>query len=236
MYSQELVEVVAGYEGAKMRNMRRHGWSGDMPTDDEDAIRRIVTASRQVIDERGSLSMSEVAQSLGITRATMYRYFPNHEALLRATAISAVGRFLDHLAEHLRAFTAPTEAVVEGIAYTLEQLPNDKYLGMVMQPGKASAFTAGVTSDVAISFGRSIMGRFNIDWAAAGFDDGDFDELVEFMLRTLQSLILDPGEPQRQGAELRAYLRRWIAPAVDARAATPTAGAHFSAMPGKHAL
>jgi AcrR family transcriptional regulator len=204
-----------------MRTMRRHGWSGDIPADDEEAIRRIVTASRQVIDERGSLSMSEVAQLVGITRATLYRYFPNHEALLRATAISAVGRFLDHLAEHLDAVTAPTEAVVEGIAYTLEQLPQDKYLGMVMQPGKASAFTAGVTSDVAISFGRSILSRFNIDWAAAGFDDAGFDELVEFMLRTLQSLILDPGGPHRRGDELRAYLRRWIAPAVHAHAAMP---------------
>jgi AcrR family transcriptional regulator len=199
--------------------MRRHGWSGDIPTDDEEAIRRIVTASRRAIDERGSLSMSEVAQSLGITRATLYRYFPNHEALLRATAISAVGRFLDRLAEHLDAFTSPTEAVVEGIAYTLEQLPGDKYLGMVMQAGKASAFTPGVTSEVAISFGRSILGRFNIDWAGAGFDDAGFDELVEFMLRTLQSLILDPGGPQRHGAELRAYLHRWIAPAVQAHAA-----------------
>ncbi|MHA3018894.1 TetR/AcrR family transcriptional regulator [Mycobacterium sp. BMJ-28] len=203
--------------------MRRHGWSGDIPADDEEAITRIVTASRKAIDERGTLSMSEVAQSLGITRATLYRYFPNHEALLRATAVSAVGRFLDHLAEHLDAITTPTEAVIEGIAYTLEQLPHDKYLGMVMQPGKASAFAAGVTSDIAISFGRSILGRFNIDWATAGFDDAGFDELVEFMLRTLQSLILDPGGPHRQGDELRAYLRRWIAPAVDAHA-----GARFS--------
>jgi AcrR family transcriptional regulator len=202
-----------------MRGMRRHGWSGDIPADDEEAFARIVAASRQVIDERGGLSMSEVAQSLGITRATLYRYFPSHEALLRATAISAVGRFLDHLAEHLDRFTAPTEAVVEGIAYTLEQLPNDRYLGMVMQPGKASAFTAGVTSEVAISFGRMIMGRFNINWVAAGFDDAGFDELVEFMLRTLQSLILDPGRPHRRGADLRAYLRRWVAPAVGAHAA-----------------
>lgn len=206
-----------------MPSMRRHGWSGDIPADDEEAITRIVTASRTAIDERGTLSISEVAQSLGITRATLYRYFPNHEALLRATAVSAVGRFLDHLAEHLDAISTPTEAVIEGIAYTLEQLPHDKYLGMVMQPGKASAFAAGVTSDVAISFGRSILGRFNIDWTAAGFDDAGFDELVEFMLRTLQSLILDPGGPHRQGDELRAYLRRWIAPAVHAHA-----GSRFS--------
>ena len=104
--------------------------------------------------------------------------------------------------------------MVEGIAYTLEQLPHDRYLGLVMQPGKASAFAAGVTSDVAISFGRSILERLNVDWAGAGFSDQSLDELVEFMLRTLQSFILDPGGPDRHGGELRAFLHRWVAPAV----------------------
>ena len=46
---------------------------------------------------------------------------------------------------------------MEGIAYTFEQLAHDKYLSLVFQPGKASAFTAGVTSDMAIWFGRSIF-------------------------------------------------------------------------------
>lgn len=46
---------------------------------------------------------------------------------------------------------------MQGIAYTFEQIAHDNYLGLVLQPGKASAFTAGVTSDMAISFGRSIL-------------------------------------------------------------------------------
>ena len=88
-----------------------------------------------------------------------------------------------------------------------------------MQPGKASAFTAGVTSDVAIGFGRSILQRFDIDWPTAGFAEHTLDELVEFMLRILQSLIVDPGRPQRIGEELRRYLREWVAPAVRAHSA-----------------
>jgi hypothetical protein len=86
----------------------------------------------------------------------------------------------------------------------------------VFQPGKASAFTAGVTSDVAISFGRTILQRFDVDWAAAGFAEDRFDELVEVMLRTLQSLIVDPGRPPRTGRQLRRFLENWIAPSVRA--------------------
>ncbi|MFZ1174978.1 MAG: TetR/AcrR family transcriptional regulator [Mycobacterium sp.] len=201
--------------------MRRHGWSGDIPADDDEAVARIIATTRSAIDKRGTVSVSEVARTLGVTRQTIYRYFPTHEALLGATALSSVDGFLDRLAAHLGSITDPTEAVVEGIAYTYEQIAYDKYLSLVLQPGKASALTAGVTSDLAISFGRSILQRFDIDWAAAGFAEDKLDELVEVMLRMLQSLIVDPGRPARTGTKLRSFLEDWIAPSVRAHAAIP---------------
>ncbi|GAA2782771.1 TetR/AcrR family transcriptional regulator [Mycolicibacterium pallens] len=199
--------------------MRRHGWAGDIPVDDEEAIRRIVEVARASIDATGTVTVSDVAAKLGITRQTVYRYFPTLDALLAGTAMSAVGGFLDRLARDLQAITDPTTAVVEGIAYTLEQLPADRYLSLVMEPGRASAFAAGVTSETAISFGRMILERFTIDWDAAGFSGRRLDELVEFMLRTVQSFILDPGGPDRHGKELRAFLHRWVAPAVEQQSA-----------------
>lgn len=202
--------------------MRRHGWSGNIPVDDEEAVSRIIATTRAAIDARGTVSVSEVAQSLGVTRQTVYRYFPTQETLLAATAVSSVASFLDRLADRLGSITDPTEAVVEGLAYTLEQLPHDKYLSLVLQPGKASAFTAGVTSDLAIGFGKSILARFDVDWAAAGFPGDTLDELVEFMLRTLQSFILDPGRPARAGGDLRRFLHSWVAPAVRAHASAQT--------------
>ncbi len=205
--------------------MRRHGWGGDIPADDDEAARRIIDAARGCIDERGSVTISDVATALGITRQTVYRYFATQDSLLRATALASVGGFLDRLATDLHAIDDPAVAVVEGIAYTLEQLPHDRYLGLVMHPGRASAFAVGVTADVAIAFGRSILQRSDVDWAASGFTDARFDELVEFMLRVLQSFILDPEGTSRRGAELRGFLHRWVAPAVlAASGARPAAG------------
>ena len=208
--------------------MRRHGWAGDVPRDEEEAVARITAAARQAIDRHGGVSLSDVARQLGVTRQTIYRYFPTTDALLASTAISAAGEFLDRLAAHLDPYTDPADAVVEGVAHTLEQLPHDRYLGLVLEPGRSSAFTAGVTSDVARAFGRSILHRFNVDWPGAGVDEQALDELVEFMLRILQSMILDPGHPPRRGTELRGFLRRWVAPAVAAHQRHPrdVAGQH----------
>jgi AcrR family transcriptional regulator len=195
--------------------MRRHGWSGALPSSDDEAIGRIIAAATRAIDQSGrDIRISDIARDLGVTRQTVYRYFPSLDALLAATALSQVGAYLDRLAAHLEPIHDPAEAVVEGIARTLEQLPKDKYLGLLLTPDQAASHSASVTSDVALALGRSIIDRFNVDWNNAGITDDRRDDLVEFMLRILQSFIVDPGRPPRSGAQLRAYLRQWVAPAI----------------------
>lgn len=203
--------------------MRTHGWSGAKPADDEEAIARILDAARRRIDRAGTdFGISDVAKDVGVTRQTVYRYFPSTEALLIATSVAEVGPFLDSLAAHLRRIHDPAEAVVEGIAHTLERLPHERYLSLLLTPGKASTFSAGVTSDTAMTFGRAMVERFNVDWASAGIADDELDRLVEFMLRIFQSLVIDPGRPPHRGKELRAFLRRWVAPAIALKAPVST--------------
>ncbi|UGT57617.1 TetR/AcrR family transcriptional regulator [Nocardia asteroides] len=197
--------------------MRTHGWSGTTPGDDDEARERILAAARAAVQRSGGeFTMAEIARELGVTRQTVYRYFANADALLAATALAEAGRFLDVLAAHLDRIRDPADAVVEGIAYTLECLPEDRYLGLLLTPGRAGALSAGVTSDTALAFGRSILERFAVDWERAGIDSARLDELVEHMLRIVQSFVLDPGRPPRRGTELRAYLTTWVAPALNA--------------------
>ena len=56
--------------------------------------------------------------------------------------------------------------------------------------------------------------RLDVDWAAAGYDDADIDELSEHLLRIIQSFVIDPGRPPRRGEELRTYLHRWVGRAL----------------------
>jgi AcrR family transcriptional regulator len=215
--------------------MPTHGWSGATPADDDEAIARILDAARRRIDLSGTdFGISDVAKDVGVTRQTVYRYFPSTEALLFATSIAEVGPFLDSLAAHVHKIHDPGEAVVEGIAHTLERLPHERYLSLLLTPGKASTFSAGVTSDVAMTFGRSIVERFNVDWASAGLVDDELDRLVEFMLRIFQSLVIDPGRPPHRGKDLRAFLRRWVAPAISLNASV-SAPARVNKNPAKRA-
>jgi AcrR family transcriptional regulator len=201
--------------------VRTHGWSGSTPATDDEAIARILDAAGNAIDTQGAdFSISDVARTLGVTRQTVYRYFPSTEALLLASAQRAATGFLDRLADHLQGISDPVEAVAEGIATALEWLPKDKHIGLLLMPGRASAFSQTVTSDIALGFANSILRRFDVDWVGLGFTDAELDELAEHLLRIIQSFVIDPGRPPRQGDELRDYLRRWVGAAIQPSVAT----------------
>ena len=204
--------------------MRTHGWGGDPPASDDEAIDRILAATRNCIDVKGSAtSITDVADHLTVTRPTIYRYFASTEDLLRATAIDAAGEFMNRLASKVAHIEDPGSVVVEIVAYALERLPSEPYLGLLLTSERAGTFAQGVTSATAMAFGRSLLQRVNVDWEAAGITYQLFDEFVEHVLRTVQSLVLDPGDPPRTGEALRQYLSRWLwSPSGDARATLAT--------------
>jgi AcrR family transcriptional regulator len=195
--------------------MRSHGWAGNTPASDEEAIERILDAADQIIDERGSaMRIADVARVLGVTRQTVYRYFPGTQALLVASAMRSADGFLDHLAAHLKGVTDPVLAVTEGFAFAVEQLAADNQLELVLNRRNRGGQAISIVSDTALAFGRSMLHRFDVDWERHGFDEAGLDGLNEFTLRLLHSFLADPGRPARSGADLRRYLIRWIGPAI----------------------
>ncbi len=194
--------------------MRSHGWAGNTPASDEEAIERILDAADRITSERGSaMRIADVARTLGVTRQTVYRYFPGTEALLVATAMRSADGFLGHLAAHVKGITDPVVAVTEGLAFAVEQLASDNQVEFVLSQ-RHRGQTISIMSDTALAFGRSMLHRYDVNWERHGFDEAGLDELAEFCLRVLHSFLADPGRPRRSGADLRCYLTRWIGPAI----------------------
>jgi AcrR family transcriptional regulator len=206
--------------------VRTHGWSGSAPATDEEAIARILEAAGKAIDAKGAdFSITDVARTLGVTRQTVYRYFPSTDALLVAAAVHAATGFLDRLSAHLQGISDPGDAVAEAVATALEWLPQDKHIGLLIASDRPNPHTEDVTSDVALDFAHSMVRRFDVDWAGHGFDDADLDELAEHLLRIIQSFVIDPGRPPRTGAALRDYLQRWVGAALTPRSAAAISSA-----------
>ena len=160
------------------------------------------------------MRIADVARSLGVTRQTVYRYFPGTQALLVATAMRSGDGFLEHLADHVRGETDPVSAMVEGVAFAIENLADDDRIGYMLTKRKQGEAFSSITSDTALAFSRSMLHRFEVDWEKHGFDDAALDELSEFCLRILHSFLIDRGPGPRSGEDLRRFLARWIGPAI----------------------
>ena len=199
--------------------MRSHGWGGRPPADSAEARARIISATRARLTAAGTTSTSEIADVLGVTRQTVYRYFPTTEDLLDAAAMDAVveleSDLVEHVVEHLADRSGDAaEAVVEVVAYVYENLRDDPVLNRLVAPGRISRTIAGLTAPSSIALGDKLLAGFGIDWSEVGLAENERLELVEHLLRLLQTFFLDPGDPERTSEELRAYLRRWVAPAL----------------------
>lgn len=195
--------------------MRSRGWAGLTPSSDEEAISRILTAVDEEIAEHGpAIRLADVARRLGVTRQTVYRYFPNADALLIASAMRAVNGFIDQVADHVSGLNDPVAAVVESVSFGVESLSGDPQLERLLTRRDEGEAVVSLTSDTAIAFCLSVFHRLDVDWQLHGFDTAALRELAEMTLRTVQSMLTDPGQEPRQGLALRHFVARWLGPAV----------------------
>ncbi len=83
---------------------------------------RILTAALGLIGRRGvrRLGMREIAETAGVSRGTLYRYFPSKDHVLAAAAEYDAHRFSDGLDTVLAAARSPEDRISAFMAYAFD--------------------------------------------------------------------------------------------------------------------
>ncbi|MGW6024255.1 TetR/AcrR family transcriptional regulator [Streptomyces sp. NPDC055099] len=196
--------------------MGHHGWGGRPPASDAEARQRIVDATARCIDRHGAAktTLSDVAAELGVTRQTVYRHFGRISDIIGEVAAQGAESFVDLMIAHLQGITDPAEAVVEGMVFCVRTIPAEPRLSLLLQLDDTNAFGRGTTTQQTITYGAEMLRRFPVDWTTAGIEDDDLKGLAEIIMRLLASLLQHPGRPPHDEEGLRAFLTRWLAPAL----------------------
>ncbi|MBL7486892.1 TetR/AcrR family transcriptional regulator [Frankia sp. AgB1.9] len=200
--------------------MTRRGWGGSPPASDAEARRKIVEATIRRLDRVGPARthLTDIATDLGVTRQTVYRYYQGTDELFAAVTEQEVDTMLAQATVMITTFRDPTELVIELMAYVIEELPKAPHLTPLLVTGRSERFQRGAVAPEVLARGVAMLrDRSPIDWAAWGYDDRALLELMEVINRVIQTMIVAPPQPEREGAELRAFLRRWFGPAVAPR-------------------
>ncbi|HVA06649.1 MAG TPA: helix-turn-helix domain-containing protein [Acidimicrobiales bacterium] len=85
---------------------------------------RILSAALRLLGRRGvkRLGMQEVSEVAGVSRGTLYRYFPSKDHLLEAVAGYDERRFSAGMAEALAAVHGPTERIRTVVAFAFDYI------------------------------------------------------------------------------------------------------------------
>jgi len=161
---------------------------------------------------------ADIAQAVGISRATLYRRFGSHEAIFLAVLTRESTAMAADADEHLSKITNPFERLVEGMMYSIAEIGRRPVHAAVFG-GESVAWAA--TQAIQIEALRRIGENGVRPLLEASLADGsvsatDMRDLVDWILRILISYAAVPGAGGRTPDEVRRQLSTWFLPAFEA--------------------
>ncbi|KLO45194.1 TetR family transcriptional regulator [Mycobacterium nebraskense] len=183
-------------------------WLGAHRT--EAAADRILDAAEQLYTERdqASIGMNEIARAAGCSRATLYRYFENREALRTAYVNREARRLSRAIKEQIGGIDDPRERLVASITATLRMVRGSRALAswFAISRPPIGAEVAG-QSEVITALAAAFVGSL-------GPEDEDpavVERRARWMVRVITSLLQFPG---RDDADERAMIEEFVVPIV----------------------
>jgi AcrR family transcriptional regulator len=186
--------------------MAANDWLSERRT--EVAADRILDAAEELFTRHdpGSVGMNEIAKAAGCSRATLYRYYENREALRTAYVNRETYRLFDAIKEKISGITDPRERLGAGIATTLRLVRESAALSSwftTTQPpiGGELAEQSDVIAALAAAFVNSL-----------GADDpAVVENRGRWLVRVITSLLIFPG---RDVADEQAMVEEFVVPIV----------------------
>jgi AcrR family transcriptional regulator len=177
------------------------------------AARRTEVAADRILDaandlfarqDAATVGMNQIAAAAGCSRATLYRYFENRDALYIAYVHRESYRLYREMTEQIMSVTDPAERLIEGMMTSLRNVRES--------PALASWFATtqrpiGAEMAEQSEVIKALTEAFVVSLAP---DDADVVERrARWLVRVMSSLLVFPGHDD---ADERAMLKEFLVP------------------------
>ncbi|VEG57187.1 TetR family transcriptional regulator [Mycolicibacterium aurum] len=179
------------------------------------AGRRTEVAADRILDAAGELfaaqpaatvGMHEIAAAAGCSRATLYRYFENREALYTAYVHRESYRLYREMTEQIMSFDDPRERLIEGMVSSLRNVRESPALASWFATAQRPIGAEMAEESEVI---KALTEAFVI---SLGPDDADLvAHRARWLVRVMTSLMLFPGHDE---ADERSMLEEFVVPIV----------------------
>ena len=169
------------------------------------AAEKILDAAEDLFTRHGpeSVGMNDIAKAAGCSRATLYRYFENRDALHRAYVHREANREYAELDEIIKTFADPHARLVEGVLASLRRVRESPALSSWFASDKHPL--GGDMADRS----ELIQARSMAFLRSLGVDDAE--RRARWLVRVIVSLLVFPGHDE---ADERAMLEEFVVPTV----------------------
>jgi AcrR family transcriptional regulator len=174
----------------------------------EAAVDRILDAAEELYTARdqASIGMNEIARAAGCSRATLYRYFENREALRTAYVHRETRRLSRAIKHQIDGIGDPSERLIASVTATLRIVRDNPALASwfaITRPpiGGELAEKSEVITALAAAFVNSLGPE----------DPAIVERRARWVVRVITSLLMYPG---RDEADEQAMIEEFVVPIV----------------------
>ena len=180
---------------------------------------RLLDAAEGCLEQFGpqKTSMEDVARAAGMSRATVYRYFENRDALLLGVASRQASSLASEAINYLAQFNTISDWLVEGLLYTLRELPSRPvFASLVTSLDSRASGSLLLGSTGLVQIGVNVLQPMFANAKEQGLlrDDVDPEMLVEWLLRVLWTYLNAPSQVATDEEGMRKLFRMMLIPAV----------------------
>ncbi len=200
----------------------RHRKAGVTETQELGVADRLLEAAQKLLARKGirATTVSEVAEEAGVSRAWLYRHFPDKASLLGAAIVRLTDAFSAEAHAALGAVDTFAEQLAVGVRIGRGVYEDPGALVMRLRTAEPEEFAA--CAGAAVSGLIPDLGAFWRPYVVAAIDRGEIHprheptEVAEWVARALISLgttdgdTVDADDPQA----LLRYLRRFVMPGL----------------------
>lgn len=175
---------------------------------------RILDAAIQCVKQWGieKTNLNDIAKQTGVTRATVYSYFPGKNEVIHIALLQSGYTFGARLIDHSNQFELTQDRLLESVIFAVEQLPQEPYLTVITQANLSSYINQDALSN---QEGQHIcLAIFREIFKNEAIEDDELIEITELTTRLTLSLLLLKGPIPRSSDELRSFLKRRLLPAA----------------------
>ncbi len=180
---------------------------------------RILDATLRQLEHHGMrrTTMDDIAQEAGLSRPTLYEYFPNKGAIISAAIGRELQRFLAELEEGADGVEDPAERLVQFTANALVNLREHRLLQRLLET-EQEVLLPFLTADApGLAVGYEWSARQIATVAGVADPTLEHRQLGEMVVRVMHSLVLSPVSafPLETRGDIEQWAGDWLAPWLD---------------------